>query len=379
MKKRETGKSLMISILSLSLLTVMAGAAVAPALGIIKEHFAGENPLFVQMIISMPALFIIAANVAFPRLCRIFGTRTLVLSGLILYTAGGCAAGAFDNIFLVLTARALVGIGVGIFMPLSTGLLTFYYDSDRTEKLMGYSSAMNQIGGAIATLLSGLLAGISWRASFLVYGLGLISIVLCLIFLPNDRIDAEESSLSFKTFKENLSSIVSMFLLMVTFFIYPANFAITIAAEEIIPQNFIAVIMAGMDAVAFCGGLLFVHIKRIMRTKIRFMAPVLFIAGYLMLTFIGGWTGALLGPLCIGFANGEGIPYIISTASRKAGKAAAATVMPMISAALYLGQFMTPVIISAAAALAGKDIAVLPYYLAVGTGLCFLITSRKVK
>lgn len=33
-------KSLMLSILSLSTLTVMAGAAVVPALGIIKAHFS---------------------------------------------------------------------------------------------------------------------------------------------------------------------------------------------------------------------------------------------------------------------------------------------------------------------------------------------------
>ena len=56
---------------------------------------------------------------------------------------------------------------------------------------MGYSSAMNQMGGVVATLLSGLLANISWRASFLVYLMGLISIVLCLIYLPNDKITQE--------------------------------------------------------------------------------------------------------------------------------------------------------------------------------------------
>ena len=49
-------KSLTVSILSLSLLTVMAGAAVAPALGVIKKYFADSDQLFVQMIISMPAL-----------------------------------------------------------------------------------------------------------------------------------------------------------------------------------------------------------------------------------------------------------------------------------------------------------------------------------
>ena len=176
------------AILSLSLLTVMAGAAVAPALGVIKAYFSSSDPVLVQMIISMPALFIVLTNAVFPALCRRFRARTLVLLGLLLYTVGGCAAGAFSAILPVLLMRALVGMGVGIIMPLSTGLLSFYYPPEKLDGLMGLSSAMNQMGGVVATILAGLLANLSWRASFLVYLMGLLSIVLCLLFLPNDSI-----------------------------------------------------------------------------------------------------------------------------------------------------------------------------------------------
>ena len=53
---------------------------------------------------------------------------------------------------------------------------------------------------------------------------------------------------------------------------------------------------------------------------------------YLLLALLGGWTGTLFGSVFVGFANGAGIPYIMSEASMKAGKAAATTVMPLISA-----------------------------------------------
>ena len=113
------GKGLAVSILSLSLLTVMAGAAVAPALGVIQASFSGTSQTVVQLIISIPALFIVITNLCFPALSRRFSTKTLVLGGLLLYTVGGCAAGLFDQIALVLVMRALVGIGVGIMIPLS--------------------------------------------------------------------------------------------------------------------------------------------------------------------------------------------------------------------------------------------------------------------
>lgn len=175
-------------------LTVMAGAAVAPALGVIQEYFADSSPVLVQMIISIPALFIVITNSIFPRLCKRFGAKALTMIGLLLYTVGGCIAGAFSQIVLVLIMRAFVGIGVGIIMPLSTGLLSFYFPPEKQAKLMGYSSAMNQMGGVVATLLSGVLATISWRLSFLVYLMGFFSIILCVIFVPNDRIHRSEES-----------------------------------------------------------------------------------------------------------------------------------------------------------------------------------------
>lgn len=174
------------SILSLSLLTVMAGAAVAPALGVIREYFSEAGALMIQLIISMPAIFIFLTSFIFPKLARIFPVKSLVMIGLLFYVFGGCLAGVFSSIWMVLTMRALVGIGVGIIMPLSTGLLAFYYPPEELDRLMGLSSAMNQMGGVIATLLAGMLAAISWRASFLVYLLGLICFVLCMLFLPND-------------------------------------------------------------------------------------------------------------------------------------------------------------------------------------------------
>lgn len=98
---------LMVAILTLSLLTVMAGAAVAPALGVIQEYFSGESKMMVQLIISMPAVFIAVTNLFFEKMCRICKAKTLTLIGLGMYIVFGCGAGLFSNIYLVLVCRAL--------------------------------------------------------------------------------------------------------------------------------------------------------------------------------------------------------------------------------------------------------------------------------
>lgn len=381
-QKKQT--SLMISILSLSLLTVMAGAAVAPALGVIQAYFVDSNQLFVQMIVSIPAIFIVMTNFIFPKLCARFGAKVLVTIGLIFYVFGGCMAGAFSNIYMVLITRAFVGVGVGIIMPLSTGLLAYYFEPGEQEHLMGYSSAMNQMGGVIATLLSGLLANITWRASFLVYLMGLISIVLCLIFLPNDNIGggshadapAQKSS---AVLKENYVYIGAMLLLMTIFFVYPTNFAMETIKEGIIPAQYIAVIMAGMDFVAFFGGILFVKVKSSFGRNTRFIAPALFCIGYLLMAAVGGWIGILAGSICIGFANGAGVPFLMSEVSMRVGRNAATTVMPLMSAALYLAQFVCPFLVSVITAVLGNVVPHLPYYFAAVLAGVFVLWSAQMK
>jgi predicted MFS family arabinose efflux permease len=380
-KKVTTTKKLAVAVLSLSLLTVMAGAAVAPALGVIEEHFSGDSRMLVQMIISVPAIFIALTNMVFARMCRHVKSRTLVLIGLALYTAGGCAAGLFNSIYAVLAARALVGIGVGIIMPMSTGLISFYFQAGEQQRYMGFSSAMNQLGGVIATLLSGFLAAISWRYSFLVYLMGLISIVLCLLFLPNHRISQDESRLSGAAFRSYCPYIVMMFLLMSVFFIYPANFAVETVGTGVVPQQYIAVIMAAMDLIAFGGGLSFVFVYRKFRSGTRLVSPLLFFTGYVLLIFAGNWEFTVLGSFFIGFANGLGVPYIISAAARRAGQNAATTVMPLISMALYLAQFLSPALMSAVnLAFGGTGVQHLPYVAAaVIAALYFIWSGTMIK
>ena len=163
MTKNKRG--LLWAILSISLLTVMAGAAMAPALGAIREHFADCSPMTVQLIVSLPALFIILATFLFRPLCRLVRTRTLALSGLILYVLAGAGAYFIENIVWLLVMRGMLGVSVGMIMPLSTGLLSYYFPPEEQGRLMGLSAAMNQMGGVVATLLAGVLATVSWRCA----------------------------------------------------------------------------------------------------------------------------------------------------------------------------------------------------------------------
>ncbi|HBH21709.1 MAG TPA: hypothetical protein DDX33_07170, partial [Rikenellaceae bacterium] len=217
----------------------MAGAAMAPALWAIKAHFVDKPDLFVQFIVSLPALFIIVTNLCFPLLCRVMKTKSIAMSGLVLYVLSGTGAFFFEDISVILLLRALLGISVGMIMPLSTGLLSYYFLPEEQSHLMGLCAAMNQIGGVIATLIAGVLAKVGWNYAFLVYSMGLFVLILVFLFLPNERLETTKASGGFVcNIKKFYPSVLGMLLLMICFFVFPTNFsAICVKTTTLDPRS----------------------------------------------------------------------------------------------------------------------------------------------
>ena len=368
-------KRVTATILSMSLLTVMAGAAIAPALCIIKSHFADSPQLLVQFIVSMPALLIIITNIFFLPLSRVLRTRAIATTGLLLYVAAGAGCFFADDIWLLLALRALLGVSVGLIMPLSTGLLAFYFPPEQQARMMGLSAAMNQMGGVVATLLAGLLANIGWNYAFLVYLLGLTALVMVWLWLPDEQLKSDNKrGVPFqpRQLMKFHPSVIGMFLLMMTFFIFPTNFAIIATQQTALSTDAITIIMMGLDIVAFFVGLIFGGLMNNFRRGIKYFAPLFFLLGYVAYLF-PTMAMAVIGSVLIGVANGVGVPYLNTIASIKGGKNSATTVMPMLSAALYLGQFASPLLVMPLSkTLFGPDDIVAPYKVGILLSFVFL-------
>ena len=377
MEKKRVSKKVTATILSMSLLTVMAGAAIAPALGIIKAHFSDASAMLVQFIVSMPALLIIVTNLFFLPLSRILRTRAIATTSLLLYVVAGAGCFFVDDIYVLLLLRAVLGISVGLIMPLSTGLLAYYFPPEEQARLMGLSAAMNQMGGVVATLLAGLLATIEWNYAFLVYLLGLIALVMVWLWLPDEQLgSANKRGVPFQP-RQLLKfhpSVVGMLMLMMIFFIFPTNFAVVATRQLGLRTELVTLIMVGLDVVAFFVGMVFGGVMNRFRQSVKYFAPMFFLLGYAAY-LVPDVLMVILGSAFIGIANGVGVPYLNTIASIKGGKNSATTVMPLLSAALYLGQFVSPIIVTPAShILFGSTDLTDPYK--VGIALCLLFMAQ---
>ncbi len=374
---KRVSKMVTATILSMSLLTVMAGAAVAPAMEIIKLHFVDAPDMLVQLIVSLPALFIVITNLCFLPISRVLKTRSIAIIGLLLYTVAGVGCAFIDNIYIILCMRALLGVSVGLIMPLSTGLLAYYFPPEEQARLMGLSTAMNQMGGVIATLLAGILANIEWNYAFYVYIFGLLSLLMIFMWLPNEKLDS--SNKRGKAFEPRQllkfhPSVIGMFLLTIVFFVFPTNFAIITSKQLGYDVTTITLLMVGLDFVAFLVGLVFGQLMGAFRHSIKYFAPLMFIVGYFFYAEASNLLMISAGSVLIGLANGIGIPYLLTIASIKGGRNSATTVMPIISAALYLAQFLCPLIVlPLAGSLFGVEDVAGPYKVAIIVSIILLL------
>lgn len=78
-----------IAVLSLSLLTVMSGAAVAPAVADIIAYFPDASPLLGKMVLTTPALTIIPVALITGIMSRRVSRKRLVYVGILFYIVGG--------------------------------------------------------------------------------------------------------------------------------------------------------------------------------------------------------------------------------------------------------------------------------------------------
>ncbi|QMV13889.1 MFS transporter [Vibrio spartinae] len=371
-------RKLKLTILSLSLVTVMSGAAVAPALGEIAQYFHNTDTLLIQLVITLPALFIILTSLLFSLIANKFSSKTIAVTGLLLYIIGGNAAGLANTIYEVLAFRAVLGIGVGLIMPLSTGLIAFYFDKKEQSKLMGYSSAMNNLGGIIATVLSGYLVALNWRYSFFIYLVGIVVLILVIIFLPKTEIRKSSTTIDIDEIKKISPYVICMFITMIIFYTVPSNFAIVMSNEQLVPTSFIGLLMAVQTIVSFVVGMtLSILLKRFHRYS-KFLGSGVLTIGLYCLSMTSNILLVISGLAAIGIGLGIMVPILNSQISLHVKKENMTSAMAIMSAMLYLGQFLSPIITDDLQSIFNLNGMQVPFYIAMIMALVLTISLIKI-
>ena len=155
--------------LSLSMLLSSLGTSIANvALPTLAQVFDASFQE-VQWIVLAYLLAVTTLIVSVGRLGDITGRRRLLLAGIFLFTTASILCGFAPNLWLLIAARALQGLGAAVMMTLSIAFVGETVPKEKTGSAMGFLGTMSAVGTALGPSLGGILiAGVGWRAIFLV-------------------------------------------------------------------------------------------------------------------------------------------------------------------------------------------------------------------
>ncbi len=170
MKKGISKNFLKFLIVIIAFQDVAAGVAGSIMADIIAA-FPNYNPTIVMLVATFPGLIQIVPALFYGKLSRIFKKRTLLFTGLTLFIIGGVMPFFLDSLPLIIAFRGLLGLGVGITMPLSVDIISDFFENRERDFLIGFgASTIACVGAIFFQLVGGILAdAYGWQYGFLTY------------------------------------------------------------------------------------------------------------------------------------------------------------------------------------------------------------------
>ncbi|KAJ52734.1 MFS family permease [Clostridium tetanomorphum] len=337
-------KLLKLSVLSISMITVMAGAAVSPALGNIRNAFPSASTNLIKMILTVPALFIIIFSLLSGKLASLLSKKQILITGILIYIIGGVGPIFANSLTLVLVFRAILGIGCGLIMPISQSLIADFFTGDERTKMTGYSSAASNLMGIISSIVVGTLSSINWKYGFYIYLIALVVLILNSIVLPKQKSE-KKHKIKVHLNKRVYFLSVSMCLITIAFYAVPTNIALFMAKEHIGNSSSAGLAIAVFTFGGFIAGIILSSIaKKLEEFTITVGIGIMFL-GYVVLLYSQNISMILVSVSLVGFAFSMIYPLIFLKTGIISDENSNSIAISIVSSSMFLGQFLSPIVL----------------------------------
>lgn len=164
-------------LLKMALLSVSMLVTIAPAINanipMMKEAFSDISLSLVEMITTVPSLFLMISVLTSGIIAKKFGYKQTIMLGIGIVAVSGIVPVFVNHFYIVLLSRACLGFGIGLFNSLLITLISYFYDGDERTTLIGYHEALGGLGGMMITYIAGRFMNVNWQAPFLAYAIAI--------------------------------------------------------------------------------------------------------------------------------------------------------------------------------------------------------------
>lgn len=345
-------------ILLVSMMILMGGAVVAPALPSISEAYPDASEFVISLIITLPSLAMAVSGMPLGMLADRVGKVKVLVASLAVFAVSGVTGFFLEDLTAILVGRFLVGVGIAGLTSTSTALISELFTGRDRMKVLSYQAAANGIGGLVLELSGGMLAEISWRYPFLVYGTGFILMLLVLVFIREPRRNAARAGGPTGPEKPDIRVLavcyLSIFLAMCMMFALPTKLSYYLTEAGGSPtMSGLILGLYGFTSAVF--GLLYPRVSaRIPPAHMLSLGLLLFGAGYTL--FLTEYSTALtvVSAVLVGMAMGTTTPAVTNMLAAQSNPSNSGKIMGGYGVFLSLGQFVSSILLTGVISLMGS-------------------------
>lgn len=134
------------------------------------------------------------------RLADMIGRKKVFITGIFLFMACTFISGFSTSSTMLITLRALTGLGAAMLFGTNIAILTSIFEGKERSKALGYNTAVVYAALAVGPLLGGLLTKhFGWQSVFFVTaGIAFIILIMALTMLKGEWVESKGEKFDFK-------------------------------------------------------------------------------------------------------------------------------------------------------------------------------------
>jgi MFS family permease len=322
--------------------------AAAPAMPAMAAHFAGDGhgPLFAQMVMTIPAVLLIVSATLTGILAEIVGRRTVLLWALLLFALAGAAALVAPNANMLIASRLVLGLAGGAVLTSSFSLAGDYPEAHR-ERVLGYAGAAAAIAAIIALTLGGTLVDqFGWRGPFVLYLASLPVLALAWSAVKHHRHEKHEHGL-FSPIRLLWPFYLLTIVLVIGVFLPGIQGPFLLQEQGVQSAAQQGTIIAASSLFAALASASFGFLRRFLSIGALMVITALSMGlGCTLVFVLHGVAAMAVSFALIGIGAGLVEPVTLSIVLSKAPKAMQPRAVGMLLSAVFLGQFLNPLVLN---------------------------------
>ncbi|MEI4771775.1 MFS transporter [Psychrobacillus sp. FJAT-51614] len=383
MRKGISKNFLKFLIVIIAFQDVAAGVAGSIMADIIAA-FPNFNPTIVMLVATFPGLIQIVPALFYGKLTQIFKKRTLLFTGLSLFIIGGIMPFFLESLPLIIAFRGLLGLGVGITMPLSVDIISDFFENKERDFLIGFgTSTIACIGAIFFQLVGGILAdAYGWQFGFLSYLFPLWILAITFLYLPEPekKVKEEKHFVKTKIPRVVLGVSLGQVFYSALIFGYVTNISVVIQGENLGNATEAGMAISVFTFGTLLAGLIFGRVKN--KLQITYMPVAVCMTGLGMgiCYFSHSLTMIFLGSVVGGIGMGIGLPGIFARISDATPKESGTSYVGFAVAAQGVGGIIGPFSFAVILNMLNQDIGRFPLLIStlglLGLALIWLIAIK---